>query len=44
MTPDAKTFPSVFDDGQEHVVLAVKLKTDAGEQPLALVVHGTAAQ
>lgn len=41
---EAKIFPSVFDDGQEHIVFAFRLKTDSGEIPMALVVHGTAAQ
>ncbi len=41
---EAKQWPSVFDDGNAHTVLAVKLKTDKGELPLALVVKGSAAQ
>ena len=42
--PDsAQNFPSVFDDGEGHTVLAVKLKSPTGETPLALVVKGVSA-
>lgn len=44
VTAEAKQYPSVYDDGQAHIILAVKLKTDKGELPLALVVKGVAAQ
>jgi hypothetical protein len=44
VAPEAKSFPSAVDDAEAHTVLTVKLKTDKGELPLALVVHGTAAQ
>ena len=32
VTPEAKSFPSVFDDGQEHIVFAAKLKGEAGRR------------
>jgi hypothetical protein len=44
VSPDAKAFPSVYDDGESHIILAAKVKTDKGEMPLAIVVQGSAPQ
>jgi hypothetical protein len=44
-TEGQKTFPSVFENEQNHVVLVAKLKTAAGgEIPIALIVKGVAEQ
>ena len=42
--PDAKQFPSVFADNEEHTILAFKVKTSSGDLPLALVVKGTTTE
>jgi hypothetical protein len=39
--PDAKTFPSVNTDSEDHTILFFKLKTQSGELPMALVIKGT---
>lgn len=38
---DAKQFPSVVTDANDHTVLFFKIKTRSGELPLGLVVKGT---
>jgi hypothetical protein len=38
---DAKQFPSVFTDSEDHTILFFRVKTESGELPLALVVKGT---
>jgi hypothetical protein len=44
VAPDAKAFPTVYDDGDAHIILATKVKTDKGEIPMALVIQGSAPQ
>ena len=39
--PDAKEFPSVNTDSDDHTILFFKMKTDSGELPMALVIKGT---
>lgn len=39
--PDAKTFPSVNTDSEDHTILFFKIKTQSGELPMALVIKGT---
>jgi hypothetical protein len=39
-----KPAPGVSDDGEGHVILTTRIKTDKGELPLALVVKGVASQ
>jgi hypothetical protein len=39
--PDAKQYPSVFNDNEEHTILAFKVKSQSGEVSFALVVNGT---
>ncbi|HEU4387672.1 MAG TPA: hypothetical protein VFV34_07745 [Blastocatellia bacterium] len=41
-TEGLKSFPSVFENEVGHIVFAAKLKTSAGETPLAFVVKGVA--
>ena len=38
---DAKQFPSVVTDSENHTILFFRVKTESGELPLALVVKGT---
>src|SRR5256884_7503043 len=38
---DAKQFPSVVTDSEDHTILFYRVKTQSGELPLALVVKGT---
>lgn len=38
---DAKQFPSVVTDSEDHSILFFRVKTESGELPLALVVKGT---
>ena len=38
---DAKQFPSVVTDSEDHTILFFRVKTQSGELPLALVVKGT---
>jgi hypothetical protein len=38
---DAKQFPSVATDSEDHTILFFRVKTQSGELPLALVVKGT---
>lgn len=42
--PDAKDFPSVVTDPDDHTILTFKIKTQSGEVPLALVVKGTTTE
>ena len=42
--PDAKQFPSVANDNEEHTILSFKAKTQSGEMPFALVVKGTTTE
>ena len=45
VSPEGKTvFPSVFDNEHGHVGFAAKIKTSAGEMPLAFIVKGVAEQ
>jgi len=44
VAPEAREYPSVFRDDQEHTIFAAKLKTERGEVPIALVIKGKAAQ
>jgi hypothetical protein len=39
-----KSWPSVFEDENGHLVFAAKLKTESGELPVAFVVKGTVEQ
>ena len=39
--PDAKQFPSVNTDSEDHTILFFKIKTQSGELPMALVIQGT---
>lgn len=41
---DAKEFPSVTTDPDDHTILFFKVKTQSGELPMALVVKGTTTQ
>ena len=41
VTPDAKQFPSVITDSEDHTILFFKIKTQSGELPMALVIKGT---
>jgi hypothetical protein len=41
---DAKAFPSVTTDPDDHTILFFKAKTQSGELPLALVVKGTTTE
>jgi hypothetical protein len=41
---DAKEFPSVATDPDDHTILSFKVKTQSGELPVALVVKGTTTQ
>jgi hypothetical protein len=41
---DAKDYPSVTTDPDDHTILYFKLKTQSGELPMALVVKGTTTQ
>jgi hypothetical protein len=41
---DAKQFPSVTQDFEDHSILQVKIKTTAGETPIALVVRGKSSE
>jgi hypothetical protein len=38
---DAKQFPSVVTDANNHTVLFFKVRTQSGELPLGLVVKGS---
>ncbi|MBV9339966.1 MAG: hypothetical protein JO159_03635 [Acidobacteria bacterium] len=42
--PEAKEFPSVATDPDDHTILFFKVKTESGEIPLALVVKGTTSE
>lgn len=44
MPPDAKQFPSVATDNEEHAILQFKLKAASGDVPMALVVKGTTTE
>jgi hypothetical protein len=39
--PDAKEFPSVATDPDDHTILFFKVKTQSGEIPIGLVIKGT---
>ena len=41
---DAKQFPSVTTDPDDHTILFFKVKTQSGDLPFGLVVKGTAAE
>jgi hypothetical protein len=41
---EAKEFPSVMTDPDDHTILFFKVKTQAGELPMGLVVKGTTTQ
>jgi len=41
---DAKDYPSVTTDPDDHIILFFKVRTQSGELPLALVVKGTTTQ
>jgi hypothetical protein len=41
---DAKQFPSVTTDPDDHTILFFKVKTQSGDLPLGLVVKGTTAE
>jgi hypothetical protein len=42
--PDAKQFPAVTQDSEDHMILQVKIKTSSGEVPIALVVRGKSSE
>jgi hypothetical protein len=44
VSADAKTFPSVTTDFEDHTIFYFKMKTTAGELPLGLVVKGTTTE
>jgi hypothetical protein len=44
VSPDAKSFPSVTTDFEDHTILYFKMKTSSGELPLGLVVKGTTTE
>ena len=44
VSADAKTFPSVTTDFEDHTIFYFKLKTSSGELPLGLVVKGTTTE
>ena len=44
LAPQGKTFPALSVDEDGRNVFSIKLKTAAGEMPIALVVRGTAPQ
>jgi hypothetical protein len=39
--PEAKEFPSVTTDPDDHTILFLKVKTQSGELPIGLVIKGT---
>jgi hypothetical protein len=44
VSPEAKEFPSVVTDADEHTILSFKLKSQSGELPVALVIKGTTTE
>jgi hypothetical protein len=42
--PEARNFPSVSTDGEDHTILSFKMKTLSGDLPVALVVKGTTTE
>lgn len=44
VSPDAKTFPSVTTDFEDHTIFYFKMKTSSGDLPLGLVVKGTTTE
>jgi hypothetical protein len=41
---EAREFPSVSSDTEDHTILSFKLKTQSGDLPIALVVKGTTTE
>ena len=44
VSPDAKEFPSVITDADEHTILSFRVKTQSGDLPIALVIKGTTTE